>query len=191
MSVLCTQWLCKTANCGFTNQRCRFDLQTGCKLLEQWTPSLVPRPHPDFISQPWRKIWVGPGDEASEHLVVQLLVHYSLVHVPQILLKTKSIYYHVLNLLCACLHVSRLSAIFRTAQWGRTWYRSRATSLMATIPRRKPMEEQCTTLSNSPPTMAPEDHWCTISRYDTHSIQDTAVSPLPSLLVPSGSTPYL
>jgi len=128
---------------------------------------------------------------SSEHLVVQLLVHYSLVHVPQILLKTKSIYYHVLNLLCACLHVSRLSAIFRTAQWGRTWCRSRATSLMATIPRRKPMEEQCTTLSNSPPTMAPEDHWCTISRYDTHSIQDTAVSLLPSLVVPSGSTPYL
>ena len=38
-------------------------------------PSLVPRPHPDFISQPWRrtdfspwlwdKIWVGPGDEAN------------------------------------------------------------------------------------------------------------------------------
>ena len=32
--------------------------------------SLVSRPHPDFISQPWRKIglqdkiWVGPGDEA-------------------------------------------------------------------------------------------------------------------------------
>jgi len=27
--------------------------------------SLVPRPHPDFISQPWRKIGVGPGDEAT------------------------------------------------------------------------------------------------------------------------------
>ena len=27
--------------------------------------SLVLRPHPDFISQPWRKIWVGPGDKAS------------------------------------------------------------------------------------------------------------------------------
>ena len=54
------------------------------------------------------------------------------------------------------------------------------------------MEEQCTTLSNFPPTMAPEDHWCTISRYDTiHSIQDTAISLLPSLLVhvPSVSTP--
>jgi len=44
--------------------------------------SLVPRPHPDFISQPWRKtdfsprlrdkIWVGPGDEATEFVLDHL-----------------------------------------------------------------------------------------------------------------------
>ena len=34
-------------------------------------PSLIPRPHPDFISQLWTrlrdKIWVGPGDEAMAY----------------------------------------------------------------------------------------------------------------------------
>ena len=44
--------------------------------------SLVPGPHPDFISQPWRKtdfsprlrdkIWVGPGDEATEFVLDHL-----------------------------------------------------------------------------------------------------------------------
>ena len=53
--------------------------------------SLVPRPHPDFITQPWKKfgrrpgsktpdfspwlrdkIWVGPGDEAKS------VLHYSI-----------------------------------------------------------------------------------------------------------------
>ena len=28
-------------------------------------PSLVPRPHPDFISQPWRKIWRRPGGKTT------------------------------------------------------------------------------------------------------------------------------
>ena len=37
-----------------------------------FTHSLVPRPHPDFISQPFSpwlrdKIWVGPGDSATSH----------------------------------------------------------------------------------------------------------------------------
>ena len=49
--------------------------------IKKWLPltktgftshSLVPRPHPDFISQPFSprlrdKIWVGPGDEATSH----------------------------------------------------------------------------------------------------------------------------
>ena len=37
-----------------------------CMQVAQWLMvSLVPRPLPDFISQPWDKIWEWPGDEAS------------------------------------------------------------------------------------------------------------------------------
>ena len=48
--------------------------------LTQFSPSLIPRPLPDFISQPWRKIcgeivqdkiWKWPGDEANSALTAE------------------------------------------------------------------------------------------------------------------------
>ena len=42
-------------------------LETRLRVATLHTVSLVPRPLPDFISQPWRKIvaWEWPGDEAN------------------------------------------------------------------------------------------------------------------------------
>ena len=39
-----------------------------CKATHMKNCCLVPRPLPDFISQPWMrdKIWEGPGDEARK-----------------------------------------------------------------------------------------------------------------------------
>ena len=38
------------------------------RVLMHTYSSLIPRPLPDFILQPWRKIWEWPGDEATRTL---------------------------------------------------------------------------------------------------------------------------
>ena len=75
--VLATYFLCykiEFHNLFEHNTDYLMSCSTGVLLLhalQQLKPTcLVPRPHPDFISQTWLrdKIWVGPGDKATVEL---------------------------------------------------------------------------------------------------------------------------
>ena len=52
-----------------------------CQRLLWWFTSLVPRPLPDFISQPWRKIGIKSGSGLGTRLVVYRVQVYLFSHI--------------------------------------------------------------------------------------------------------------